>query len=175
MKESEFCEVYNSYYSLVTKIAYNVIEDYHLAQDITQEVFVILVKKWDTIQQERLKGWLIRCTTRRALDYRRKKYFDREVPDDFHDYDELHPMNVEQEIIFREIYGDIFLELYHKNRKWYDLICRLDLYGEDSAGLAREMSITQNTLRVRHHRAKQWLGTRIHEENPDVSLSERES
>lgn len=170
MKDDEFREVYNNYYGLVTKIAYDVIEDYHLAQDITQEVFTILSRKWDTIQMSRVKGWLIRCTTRRAIDYRRKKYFGTEIPEDFQDFDELYQMDLEQEMIFREFYGEIFLELYRKNRNWYELICRLDLEKEDSACLAREMSITQNTLRVRHHRAKEWLITRIQEADPDVTL-----
>lgn len=42
MDGMDFGEIYEKYYCLVVKIAYDIIGDFYLAQDITQDVYASL-------------------------------------------------------------------------------------------------------------------------------------
>jgi len=53
MRGSQFNKVYDQHYLLVMKIAYSVLKDYHYAQDVCQEVFIILYKKMELLT----KNW----------------------------------------------------------------------------------------------------------------------
>ncbi|WP_230398770.1 RNA polymerase sigma factor [Novisyntrophococcus fermenticellae] len=164
MKKTEFREIYDQYHSLVTKIAYDVIEDFQLAQDITQDVFVSLYLNRNSIDMQRVKGWLITCTTRKAIDYRRKTYYEWEVvgKEDI-TYLGSDTISAECEVLKREILSQILAELYQKNRQWFYIIMKIDIEGEKPEAVANEMGITLNNLRVRHHRAKKWLSHRYTE------------
>lgn len=164
MKKTEFREIYDQYHSLVTKIAYDVIEDFQLAQDITQDVFVSLYLNRDSIDMQRVKGWLITCTTRKAIDYRRKTYYEWEMvgKEDFI-YLGSDTASVEREVLKKEILSQILAELYQKNRQWFYIIMKIDIEGEKPETVANELGITLNNLRVRHHRAKKWLSHRYAE------------
>ena len=41
MKLSDFNDIYDRYYLMVMKTAFNVLQDYHYAEDICQEVFTL--------------------------------------------------------------------------------------------------------------------------------------
>lgn len=157
MKKRDFREIYDQYHSLVSQIAYDVVEDYHLAQDITQDVFAKLYQKREEIDFSRIKGWLITCATRKAIDYRRKNCYEKEVAGGEEISCICETDSAEYELIRREIYGQILTELYKKNRQWFEVVMRLDIEGEPPETVAREMGITLNNLRVKHHRAKSWL------------------
>lgn len=162
MDKKEFKGIYDQYHSLVSKIAYDVIDDFHLAQDITQDIFAILYQKSDSIDLQKIKGWLITCTTRKAIDYKRKTYKEKEV----FGGENINSLNVdvistEHQIIGQEIYGEILTELYHKNRQWFYLVMKIDIEGEKPEVVACELGITLNNLRVKHHRAKEWLNNKF--------------
>ena len=63
MDGMDFGEIYEKYYCLVVKIAYDIIGDFYLAQDITQDVYASLYEKIDQIDIDRVKGWLITCAS----------------------------------------------------------------------------------------------------------------
>jgi RNA polymerase sigma-70 factor (ECF subfamily) len=164
MDKTEFRNVYMQYHGLVSQIAYNVIGDYHLAQDITQDIFAELYQKWETIDVCKIKGWLITCTTRKAIDYKRKSYYEREVSGGENMKELCKSDSTEYEIILRENYGTILSELCQKNKQWFEVIIRLDVKGEKPKDVAKDMGITLNNLRVKHHRAKEWLSHRFSQE-----------
>lgn len=161
MNKTEFHRVYDRYHGLVSKVAYNVIGDYHLAQDITQDIFAILYAKWDSIDISKVKGWLITCTTRKAIDYKRRIHVERELLGENELEKGPDEDSAEYAILRKEIYWQIFKELYQKNPIWFELIMRLDVEGDDPSHVAGDLGITLNNLRVRHHRAKTWLSDRF--------------
>lgn len=164
MDKTEFRNVYMQYYRLVSRIAYNVIGDYHLTQDITQDIFAELYQNWEVIDVCKIKGWLITCTTRKAIDYKRKSYYEREVSGGENIAELCDSASTEYEIVLRDVYGKILSELCQKNRQWFELIIRLDVRGEKPKNVAKDMGITLNNLRVKHHRAKEWLSHRVTQE-----------
>lgn len=52
MKIERFDEIYLRYYRLSLKVAYSVVHDVELAQDICQEVFITMFFKLDEIDEE---------------------------------------------------------------------------------------------------------------------------
>jgi RNA polymerase sigma factor (sigma-70 family) len=68
-----FGEVMRANIDLVYSAALRQVGDAHLAQDVTQAVFIVLMKKWDRLGRNRaLEGWLIKTTRFVAADARKQ-------------------------------------------------------------------------------------------------------
>lgn len=59
MKIERFDEIYLRYYRLSLKVAYSVVHDVELAQDICQEVFITMFFKLDEIDEELKLGFCL--------------------------------------------------------------------------------------------------------------------
>jgi RNA polymerase sigma-70 factor (ECF subfamily) len=58
---------------LVQAYAYAIVRDFHIAEDVYQDVALILAERWaDLPRGEELKPWLRETTRRKALEARRK-------------------------------------------------------------------------------------------------------
>lgn len=75
MPERDFESIYEAYSRLVYWAAYKVLADHDATEDVTQNVFVTVLKSMDRIAEmsdAQLKGWLYRVTTNAALDHKRR-------------------------------------------------------------------------------------------------------
>ena len=64
--------IYFEYQNLVYSVAVSIIKDVQLAEDIVQEVFITLYfKAGDIRDRKKIKYWLARTTTNRAIDFLR--------------------------------------------------------------------------------------------------------
>lgn len=75
--EELFEEVYNTYKRYVYHTAYKIIGDPHLAEDVLQEVFLYVAKKFSKIRTENgneLMAYLVSCSRSRACDIMRKRH-----------------------------------------------------------------------------------------------------
>ena len=60
--------------SMIQAFAYAVVRDYHIAEDVYQEVAVIVAERWETVPVgEGLVPWLRETTRRKALEALRKQ------------------------------------------------------------------------------------------------------
>jgi RNA polymerase sigma-70 factor (ECF subfamily) len=60
--------------ALIKGYAYAVVRDFHLAEDVYQDVAVVLAEKWDTVPPgPEIVPWLRETTRRKALEALRKK------------------------------------------------------------------------------------------------------
>lgn len=76
--------IYIDYQNLVYRVAVSIIKDARLAEDIMQDVFVILYYKGDHIRDKnKIKNWLIRTTVNRSIDFIRKFNRVAALPGDF--------------------------------------------------------------------------------------------
>jgi len=58
---------------LIQAYAYSIVRDFHIAEDVYQEVALILAERWEDLPRgEDLKPWLRETTRRKALEARRK-------------------------------------------------------------------------------------------------------
>ena len=159
MNLSDFNCVYEQYVDLVYYTAYDVIHDYHLAQDVCQEVFEKMFFHVNELEMDRIKGWILVTAENTAIDFLRKRNRyreysegDPELPRERSDCGEFQK-SVERTDFFRYV----FAELHEKNPEWYEIILGMDIAGCPAAKMARKLGITENNLRVKRHRAKIWL------------------
>lgn len=157
MKLTNFNKVYDQYYLLVMKIAYEELEDYHYAQDVCQEVFVTLYKKADIIEENTVKAWLIVAAKRKAIDLRRKKYIGREVckkEEEIMTHVDVRP---EHTVLKKEFGCYLFQELKKRDSQWFEIIRRVSVEQENAGQVASDMGISLSYLRTKLCRAKTWI------------------
>ena len=161
MKISDFDRVYQKYVDLVHYAAYSMVRDYHLAQDVCQEVFIKMYRAIDGLDEKSIKGWLLVVSRLTAIDNLRKRTRRREANPDPEEKDTYHepytPDRILDDFLLREFAGNHFLALYEKNKEWYEIVMRLDVEGAPTAEVAQELGLSINHLRVKHHRARAWL------------------
>lgn len=75
MDHQDFKQAIERYADMVLRIALHNVSNKADAQDVSQDVFISLLKQTTITQQEHLKAWLIRATINRSRDYGRSKWF----------------------------------------------------------------------------------------------------
>lgn len=161
MKREKFDQLYEDYHRLVLHVAYDIVQDYGGAQDVCQELFIKLDEKIEGLDESPIKGWILRNTYRKSIDYIRKSYRKRETPVVMENMerDLVAEYLVEAEMeesrqVFRTFVMD---ELKAKNAMWYDLIDRVVLNNEPAKTVAQDHGITVVALRMKINRARRWL------------------
>lgn len=157
MKLSHFNKVYDQYYLLVMKVAFNVLKDYHYAQDVCQEVFAVLYKKAGNIDETLVKAWLLVTAKRKAIDLQRKQFYGKEVCGEGQDilyYKDIRP---EYTILTREFESRLFQALKEKDETWFQIVIRVSVEEETPEKVARELGITLSHLRTKLFRARTWI------------------
>lgn len=157
MKASQFNKVYDQYYLVVMKVAYSVLKDYHYAQDVCQEVFIILYKKMGIIDEELVKPWLIVSTKRKAIDFQRKKFYGREVCEESQELRRKPEINLEENFIQKEFESELFRCLQEKDKVWFEIIVRVVINQETPSQVAQDMNLSLANLRIKLHRARAWI------------------
>lgn len=166
MKNSDFDSLYGEYVDLVHYTAYSMAKDYHLAQDICQEVFEKVFRAIRGLNTRNVKGWILVVTRLTAIDFLRKRSRRKEefFGDAAYGLEPVSPVDIEMEYQRKEFKDELFLALYNKNEMWCEIILQLDVEGVAPAELAQRLGISLNHLRVKHHRAKSWLRSRFGKE-----------
>ena len=102
--------------------------NYHIAQEITQEVFLKLYKHFDTFDEDYLAAWLTTTTKNAAKNHRKKaekEILDEEIgiTADLYVADKSAEDIVIERVEDEETAGfsrRILDDLYEKNERWYD-------------------------------------------------------
>ncbi|MCI8814034.1 MAG: sigma-70 family RNA polymerase sigma factor [Lachnospiraceae bacterium] len=161
MKRESFNRIYEEYHRLVIHVAFDILRDYDLAQDVCQEVFFKFYEKIEVLDEDKIKGWMLRNAQRKTIDFLRKAYRKREIP--------VVEEKIEQELVSeylvetetescrKEFRNFVLEELKERNPMWYDLMMRVVMGRESVESVAEEYGITVMNLRVRISRARHWL------------------
>lgn len=161
MNKENYGHVYQEYHRLVMHLAFDILQDYDLAEDVCQEVFIKLHKKIETLDEDRVKGWLLRCGQRQAIDFLRRPYWKKEVQET---EETAETKLVVDYLLEEEIENDrrqfrnyLLKELKQKNEVWYDLMVRIVIGKESAEAVAQEYDMTLENLRMKISRARRWL------------------
>lgn len=161
MKKESFGRVYDEYHKLVLHVAFDILRDYDLAEDVCQEVFIKLYEKIDNLDEDRVKGWLLRCGQRKAIDFVRRAYRKKEVSESSEKAEQdlvvEYLLEVEKESDRRQFRNFVLEELERKNQVWYELIVRVVMGNESAKAVAQEYGMTLVSMRMRISRARHWL------------------
>jgi RNA polymerase sigma-70 factor (ECF subfamily) len=77
MKDKDFEAIVIQYEKLVFTVCYQLIKDYHEAQNLAQETFLSAYRHIDSYQGDNYKPWLIRIASNKAKDYLKSAYHRR--------------------------------------------------------------------------------------------------
>lgn len=148
----------NAFGADVIHLAYTYVNNYHLAQDIAQDVFLRAFKNMDQYRGEgSVKTWLLAITANRAKDHLRSWAFRHELqdPDPLENVSsvETPETQVVERLVRDELWRTVF-QLPLKYREVLVLYYRQELSQRD---IAQALGITEESVRTRLHRGRQQL------------------
>lgn len=128
-------EIVEKYSNMIMQIAYQNVFNKSDSEDITQEVFIKLmknIKKFDN--EDYMKAWIIRVTINLSKDYN-KSFWNKNTT------------GIDENLkIFGEEYQDIFKELSKLKPKYRNIIYLYYYQGYKIKEIAEIMSMNQNTV-----------------------------
>lgn len=162
MSDSRFEELVNTHGRDVLSVALRVLHDPVTAQDVYQEVFLAVWRRWDSYDGSVNWGpYLYRATVRKALELARAR---RLVPASLEDCDPP-DAGVEPDAGLRldEIQRSLTQALASLPRQQAEVFILSRIEGLDHAAIADILSCSRNSVRVSLHRAVKELARRMSE------------
>lgn len=169
MDIKRFTEYYNEYSRLVMKVAYSVLKDFDLAQDVCQDTFIKLYEQRNELDETTVKAWLVICAKRRAVDYCRKINKQKELKDavegNAKKFSKLFSDDVADLICGEELTMEFFVKLWNESPEWFEIITRICINNEDPQNVARDLEMSIANLRTKLHRARKWARKELQNKN----------
>ena len=163
-KAELFEQIYADFRNDVYKIAMYYKVDEHVAQDITQRAFMGLYINFENTKPEKMRCSLFRSARNMAFNWLRdnKRLRNGQI-EDLNDI-KVSDISVEEWFLrtsekrhAKILSDDIMMELYSRNKRWYEAIM-LSYYMElPEAEVAARMNISPDVLYNRICRAKKWI------------------
>lgn len=165
MKLNRFEEYFLRYKNLVIRMVMKKTGDYQLAQEICQQVFIALYMNYNTVPDDLVKAWLMRCTQNAIIDYIRKIHAKKHK----HSEDTLDvietgnvvahmKMNcIEESMDNRALTGRILREVKAVNELWYEALTMICIDGLTYAEAAEILNVSSEVMRARVYRARTYV------------------
>ncbi len=152
-------EIYNSYGKLIQSIAYNIVHDYQIAEDITQETMVKIIKNPRRIYDlkgNELKNYVARIAANTSCDFIRKLNKD-ETNTIFMEnmkYQEIaHDIELEEVIIGKDAKERLKSAIRQLDSKYRDALTLHRLDGHTIAEVSALLGIPERTVKYRINKA----------------------
>lgn len=164
-KDEKFERIYNKYKNLIAKVAGDITNDYHLAQDICQKTFEKLYGYQDYIDEERVKSWLVVVASNEARDYCRKggKYsllFSGTMAMEcFMEPENCIDLHVDK-LVRKELLYRMLEDLYKKNADWYEVFMLAEYLEIPRRLIAKRRGISLSTVDAYLRKTRKWLVSR---------------
>lgn len=161
MAKKDFRALINNYSAQVLNTAMRILGDTHKAQDVHQEVFLAIWRRWHKYDgQTNWKAYLYRTTVRKAIEFAKQSrtecsFGQQEYPDSKEKPDvRLRTTELQQKLAE-------CLAKFPKRQAEVFVLSRMEgLKAEKIAGL---LGCSQNTVRVHLHRAMKRLARELSE------------
>lgn len=169
MEKSAFDIIYEENAEYVYKTALYYCGDHHMAEDITQTVFMIFYICMETVNMSKVRSWMSVSAKHMAINCKRgmeREILLREIL-----YDEgaeggeapgmedvyIEKLDAER---YRLLLEDIFVELYRHNPRWYEAVTITYLLEKPQKEVADIMNVKIEVLQSMLYRAKRWIRKR---------------
>ncbi|WP_059170384.1 RNA polymerase sigma factor [Bacillus sp. FJAT-27445] len=160
MNELDFDYLYTTYAGKLRQIAYGIIRDIHLAEDVVQESFLKAYKKLGTIQDTgKIAAWLGSVTRRTALDFVRGEKRKRWMPADQTIMEQRiseqgSAESTEKKIEMMALKEEVRCAVFRMGLEYQNvLVLRID-YGLKEDEIASKLNLKSGTVRTRLYRAR---------------------
>jgi len=157
-------KLYQMYEDDVYKTCLYFAKDEHIARDMTQKTFFSIYDHYDNIKPGRVKPYLIRTAKNITMNFLRDFKRLREGQIDDLNEEDLKVLSVEDvyireesAMLARELSNSILTCLYHKNKRWYELVVLAYYFDIPQEKIAEHMGVKVDVIYSRLYRAKQWI------------------
>ncbi len=157
--EAAFAELVRRHASMVLGVCRRVLHNVHDAEDCFQAVFLVLVRKADTIHPRQMVGnWLYGVAYRTALEARklaaRRRIMERKKP-------AIVPDDERSRELWHDLGPLLDQELNRLPEKYRAVLVACDLAGKTRAEAARELGLPEGTVASRLARGRALLTKRM--------------
>ncbi len=148
------------YEKLIFTICYQMVHDYHEAQNLTQETFLSAYTHKESCQIETVKPWLARIATNKAKDYLKSAYFRKERMEISEGEKDPSPL---PEILYLEKEGMEKIKTHILNlQEPYKLVsCMYFLEGKSISEISKVLQRPQKTVQTQLYRSKKILQKKL--------------
>ncbi|MDY2662710.1 MAG: sigma-70 family RNA polymerase sigma factor [Bariatricus massiliensis] len=160
-----FNRIYNANKELIFKTAMKYSDNYHVAQEITQNTFLQLYTHFNTYDMDYAVKWLLKSAKNAALNYNKKAAY--EIPDENITLtsDLRESAEDTEDVIFKVIHDkemirlkeDILSSLYNLNERWFDAVTMVYCLERSQQEVADELGVSIEVLHSVLYRAKKWI------------------
>lgn len=167
MKSNEdFNKFFQEYMKFSVKVAFRIVRDKAIAEDIVQEVFWNLYKmgeKLDMSNEKKVRSLVFTSTVNKAKDYLKSAYAKRvQCSIDSDDGKEIEDARYSPEAAIlrmeeREYQKLVLEKLRRENRMNYEILIKTKYLGIPPDVVAEEYGITRNNVNNRVLRTRQWI------------------
>ena len=155
-ERDRFEYLYHKYKNLCLKKAYDILGDYSLAEDAVSEAYLRIYKNLDKIEDPnsgRTGAFLVTITRNAALTMLSKEKKNLEELDE----GQQDPFELEQFALSQEFVRDVYRLLDEMEEELRHVFLLKFAYDMSNKEIAQMLSISQNLVAVRLHRAKKKL------------------
>ncbi len=155
-ERDRFEYLYHKYKNLCLKKAYDILGDYSLAEDAVSEAYLRIYKNLDKIEDPnsgRTVAFLVTITRNAALTMLSKEKKNLEELDE----GQQDPFELEQFALSQEFVRDVYRLLDEIEEELRHVFLLKFAYDMSNKEIAQMLSISQNLVAVRLHRAKKKL------------------
>ena len=167
--ENAFTMLVNKYQKWVHTLAWRRIGDFHIAEEITQDIFLKVYKRLSTLKHpDRFPGWLYVISTRRCIAWLRKKKFPTKSLDAMSTnkleelcYTQYEAARGDAKAIEcqRQLVKRLLQKLPESERTVVTLYYLAEMTSEE---ISTFLGVSPNTIRSRLHRARKRLKKHEH-------------
>ena len=172
--EQSFNLILKKYENIVFGLAYRILGNHSLSEEVMQEVFLILTKKLSTFREEsKFSTWLYRVIVNVCYMYRKSEYkhnsnlrLDQDINDDcnsqYIDYlEDRHNVGPYEDSKSSEIVEMVEKELKNIPQKYRVVFILRDVDGLTNPEVAKVLGITLAAVKSRILRARRFLKSRL--------------
>lgn len=151
------------YEKLIFTICYQMVHDYHEAQNLTQETFLSAYTHKESCQIETVKPWLARIAANKAKDYLKSAYFRKERMEISEGEKDPSPL---PEVLYLQKEGMQKIKKYILNlQEPYKMVsCMYFLEGKSICEIAKILQRPQKTIQTQIYRGRKILQQKMKKE-----------
>lgn len=163
-KEEMFESIYRSCEEDVYRACLHLTMEEDLACEMTQQAFVNFYERFDTLEVDSAKAYLIGSARNLVYNYYRKTR--RELKLDDEEFQKIEPTteSVEEQyfedirkMMIKGLTNEILMDLKECHETWYEIIYRMFFRDMTHEEIAIELGVTKEVVYSRLHRAKLWI------------------
>ena len=166
MTIEQFKYLVEQYERLIFTICYQLVRDYHEAQNLTQDTFVAAYAHIDTVREENLRAWLARIANNKAKDYLKSAYNRRvSLSEDMNELDRIRAEKSPERLYLSGEKTEYIRQTILNLKEPYHKVSVLFFLEEKTVDeIAQQLDRPKKTVQTQLYRAKSMLKKQLKEE-----------